>query len=69
MSAVIDLVNPVRHEQMRIAGKRVDGETGKCIEVYNPYDNTLVGTVPRASREQVAEAFEIAANYTPNLTR
>jgi putative phosphonoacetaldehyde dehydrogenase len=69
MSAVIDFIKPVRHEQMRIAGKRVDGETGKCIEVYNPYDNTLVGTVPRASREQVAEAFEIAANYTSKLSR
>ncbi|MEM7294675.1 MAG: phosphonoacetaldehyde dehydrogenase, partial [Pseudomonadota bacterium] len=30
---------------------------------------SLVGTVPRASRAQVAEAFEIAANYTPTLTR
>ncbi len=59
----------VRHEKMRIAGKLVDGDTGKVVEVFNPYNNELVGTVPRASREQVKEAFEIAANYKPRLTR
>ena len=54
---------------MRIAGEKVDGDTGKVVEVYNPYNGELVGTVPRASREQVANAFEIAANYKPTLTR
>lgn len=58
-----------RHELMRIAGKKVDGTTGKRIEVIYPYTGQVIGTVPRASREQVAEAFEIAANYTPTLTR
>ncbi len=60
---------PVRHEQMRIAGRKVDGGTGKVVEVFNPYTNQVVGTVPRASREQVAEAFDIAAAYKPKLTR
>ncbi len=69
MSAASESVTPVRHEKMRIAGKLVDGETGKCVEVFNPYDNSLVGTVPRASRAQVAGAFDIAANYTPTLSR
>ena len=59
----------VRYEKMRIAGKLVDGDTGKVVEVFNPYNNELVGTVPRASREQVAHAFDIAANYKPKLTR
>lgn len=59
----------VRQEKMRIAGKRVDGDSGKVVEVFNPYNDELVGTVPRASRKQVAEAFEIAANYKPKLTR
>jgi putative phosphonoacetaldehyde dehydrogenase len=58
----------VRHEKMRIAGKLVDGDCGS-LDVFNPYNNELVGTVPRASREQVAEAFEIAANYKSTLTR
>jgi len=58
----------VRHEKMRIAGKLVDGDCGK-LEVFNPYNGEVVGTVPRASREQVAAAFEIGANYRPTLTR
>ena len=60
---------PVRHEKMRIAGEKVDGDTGKVVEVFNPYNNELVGTVPRASRKQVAAAFDIAAAYKPKLTR
>lgn len=59
----------IRHEKMRIAGKKVDGDTGKTVDVINPYSGKVIGTVPRASREQVAEAFEIAANYKPTLTR
>jgi len=58
----------VRHEKMRIAGKLVDGDCGK-LEVFNPYNGEVVGTVPRASREQVAAAFEIGASYRPTLTR
>ena len=59
----------IRHEKMRIAGEMVDGDSGEVIEVFNPYNGEIVGTVPRASREQVANAFEIAANYKPTLTR
>ena len=58
-----------RHEKMRIAGKLVDGDSGKNVEVLNPYNGEVVGTVPRASREQIAGAFEIAASYRPDLTR
>jgi putative phosphonoacetaldehyde dehydrogenase len=57
------------HQKMRIAGNLVDGDNDKVIEVMNPYTNEVVGTVPRASREQISNAFEIAANYKPKLTR
>ncbi len=69
MALTAEKLNTVRHEKMRIAGKIVDGDTVKVVEVFNPYNSELVGTVPRASREQVASAFEIAANYKPTLTR
>ena len=59
----------IRHEKMRIAGKLVDGDSGKNVEVFNPYNGEVVGTVPRASRKQIANAFEIAANYRAKLTR
>jgi phosphonoacetaldehyde dehydrogenase len=54
-------------ESMRIAGKRVDGEA--TLEVFNPWDNSVVGTVPRANPKQVAEAFQIAYDYKPKLSR
>jgi acyl-CoA reductase-like NAD-dependent aldehyde dehydrogenase len=68
---MLEAVNkmPVINEKMRIAGEKVDGDTGSVVEVFNPYNGELVGTVPRASREQVVNAFEIAASYKPTLTR
>ncbi len=57
------------HQKMRIAGELVDGHGGARIEVFNPYSNAVVGTVPAASRAQIADAFEIAARYKPTLTR
>ena len=61
-------MNPI-HEKMRIAGDRVDGDTDHTIDVVNPFDQTLVGTVPRASRQQIQQAFEVAAHYRPTLSR
>ena len=59
---------PIRNEMMRIAGEKVAGDCGQ-LDVFNPYNGALVGTVPRASQTQVANAFEIAANYKSKLTR
>ncbi len=58
---------PFRKESMRIAGKLV--ETDDVIEVFNPYDNTVVGTVPAARPEHVREAFARAQAFKPKLTR
>src|SRR5918997_329270 len=57
----------IRHEGMRIAGKRVD--VAERIEVVNPYTNQVVGTVPAARAEHVREAFAKAAGFKPKLTR
>lgn len=57
----------MRHEAMRIAGRKV--EAGETIEVFNPYTNALVGTVPKGRREHADEAFRIAAAYKPSLAR
>ncbi len=64
----MDVSTQIINETMRIGGKNVDGPVGR-INVMNPYTNAVVGTIPRASREQVSEAFDIAAAYTPTLTR
>ncbi|MDA0998008.1 MAG: phosphonoacetaldehyde dehydrogenase [Proteobacteria bacterium] len=63
----MDALGKPRHEPMRIAGKLVDSD--RRIEVMNPYNGEVAGTVPRATRAQIAEAFEIAKAYKPTLTR
>lgn len=69
MSEVPSQVVGARHEHMRIAGERVDGENSSIIDVVNPFENTVIGSVPRATRKQVANAFTIATRYQPTLTR
>jgi putative phosphonoacetaldehyde dehydrogenase len=61
------VATPVRHETMRIAGKRVDA--AERIEVFNPYNGEVVGTVPAARPEHVREAFAKAKAFKPKLTR
>lgn len=69
MSATAEHLISSRDETMRIAGEKVDGDNPSRVEVLNPFNGDLVGTVPRASRAQVAQAFEIAASYKPSLSR
>ena len=57
----------VRRESMRIAGERIGGS--RTIEVRNPYSGALVGTVPKASVDDIRRAFAIARAYRPTLTR
>ncbi len=64
----MDVSTQIINETMRIGGEKIDGTAGR-IEVMNPYTNEVMGTIPRASREQVRSAFDIAATYTPTLTR
>jgi len=71
MNSLADL-NDVKHgqvlrEKMRIGGARVGGD--RVIEVRNPYSGSLVGTVPRASPEEIRQAFAVARAYKPKLTR
>lgn len=54
-------------ESLRIAGEPVDRD--ERVDVLNPWDNSVVGSVPRATADDVARAFDIAAAYKPTLTR
>jgi aldehyde dehydrogenase (NAD+) len=65
-------VDPLREggtlrEKMRIAGEHVGGE--RTIDVRNPYTGALVGTVPKASLDDIRRAFAVARAYRPTLTR
>lgn len=66
LSIVDSTTFPLR-EGMRIAGEWV--ERDETIEVFNPYSNEVVGTVPQGTVSDVRRAFEIAAGYSAKLTR
>ena len=57
----------IRVEAMRIGGEKVT--TNEVVEVRYPYTNEAIGTVPAGGAEHAKRVFEIAANYTPKLTR
>jgi len=48
----------IRHEPMRIAGKKVDADD--VVEVRYPYTDGVIGTVPAGGAAHAKEAFEIA---------
>ena len=57
----------VRHEGMRIEGERVVRD--HVIEVFNPYTGACVGTVPRATTDDLQRALAVAAAHRPRLSR
>ncbi len=57
----------LRHEAMRIGGDKVTRD--RVIEVFNPYTRQPIGSVPKATLEDVRKAFAIARAYQPKLTR
>ncbi|MBL4918459.1 phosphonoacetaldehyde dehydrogenase [Szabonella alba] len=58
---------PYRHEQMRIAGRKVD--RAERVPVFYPYTGEEIGSVPAGQADHAREAFAIAAAYHPVLTR
>ncbi len=60
-------VSEIRNEGMRIGNEIVF--TDQIIPVHYPYTNEIVGHVPAGQTEHARRAFEIAANYKPELTR
>ena len=60
-------MSKIKNESMRIAGKKVNAE--KVIEVEYPFTGDVIGTVPAGNAEHAKQALDIAANFTPKLTR
>ena len=60
-----------RHEALRIAGERVGAERSgeRRIEVFNPYTDAVIGSVPKATVDEVRRAFAIAHAYKSRLSR
>lgn len=64
---VAETKRPIIKESMRIGGRKVDAEG--VVPVHYPYTNEVIGTVPAGTAEHAAQAFAIARNYKPKLTR
>ena len=56
-----------RNESMRIAGNKVNADG--VIDVCYPYTEEVIGSVPAGNAKNAQEAFDIASNFKPNLTR
>jgi putative phosphonoacetaldehyde dehydrogenase len=63
----IHVKSRVRHEPMRIAGKKVDAD--ERIEVRDPYTGDVVGTVPKGRAEHARQAFKTGKGFKAKLTR
>ena len=61
----------LRLESMRIAGEKIGAErTGdRVIQVRNPYTRQVIGSVPKATVEEIRSAFAKAAAYRSRLSR
>jgi len=57
----------IRHEPMRIAGRKVDADD--VINVHYPYTNDIIGTVPAGGAAHAREAFDAAAKFKSTLSR
>ncbi|HYS62746.1 MAG TPA: phosphonoacetaldehyde dehydrogenase [Paraburkholderia sp.] len=67
MNAVLRDHPAFRAEALRLKGERA--MRSRTLDVFDPFTDTRVGTVPLASVDDVRAAFEYAAAYQAKLTR
>jgi phosphonoacetaldehyde dehydrogenase len=60
-------MSDIIHEAMRIGGKKIFTDT--VINVHYPYTDEVIGTVPAGTAEHAAQAFAIAKDFIPRLSR
>ena len=56
---------------MRLGGRKVgaDRAAERRIEVFNPFTEQVIGSVPKATLDEVRETCQAAQRYQPGLTR
>ena len=69
MSQVAQFIKDHQLDAMRIGGKKVGAGRSRFIEVLNPFTEQCIGTVPKATLEEVREAYAIAHAYKAKLSR
>lgn len=70
MTSIASFIREHALDRMRIGGKPAGARTGEQgIAVFNPYTRERIGSVPKATLEEVREAFAIAHATQPRLPR
>jgi putative phosphonoacetaldehyde dehydrogenase len=69
MSEISEFIRNHGLDAMRIAGQKVGSGRERALEVFNPFSGERIGTVPKATLEEVRETFETAHAFQPQLTR
>ena len=57
----------IRKEKMRVAGNF--GANDRSFDVFNPYNGQVVGTCPKATVDDIKQAFAVAKGYRATLSR
>ena len=69
MSPIAQFIKDHHLDAMRIAGKKVGAGRERCIEVINPFTSQCIGTVPKATIDELQTAYLQAYTYKPTLSR
>ncbi|MEN9779700.1 MAG: Sulfoacetaldehyde dehydrogenase, partial [Pseudomonadota bacterium] len=75
MSSIEQYIRDHALDAMRIAGRKVGADrertqgASRVIGVFNPYTEQRIGTVPKATLEEVREAYATAHAERPTLSR
>jgi phosphonoacetaldehyde dehydrogenase len=70
-STIAQFIRDHHLDAMRIAGRQIGAgrEPARAIQVFNPFTTECIGTVPKATIEEVREVLAVAHAYQPRLTR
>jgi len=69
MDNIAQFIRDHQLDAMRIAGRKVGAGRERAIEVFNPFTAQRIGTVPKATLDEVRQAFETAQAFQSRLTR
>jgi putative phosphonoacetaldehyde dehydrogenase len=64
-----EFIRDLKLDAMRIAGDRVGAGRDRAIDVFNPFTGEKLGSVPKATVDEVKAAFAKAKAFKPQLTR
>jgi acyl-CoA reductase-like NAD-dependent aldehyde dehydrogenase len=64
-----DFIQQHRLDAMRILGQCIGAGRQPCIDVFNPFSGERIASVPKATLDEVRQAYDWAQAYRPRLSR